>query len=980
MPTLDRLKMQVAQDLVNNEYSTNQVGDLGNMGYNISMQGVWPTDGGYSSLPGDDKFQNRLLSLVANETGLVGNTTYQFLSRGAFIQRWMDPRRDYNKECGYPETWEITSEKWQDYFERHPVANRVVELMPSECWQLTPDIVEDEDANITTPFEKAFAEISLSLRGSNSYFRPDEDQAHPVWEMCRRVDIQAGIGQFGVLLLGVDDGLSLNQPVEGWQEPNVGKITWNEQGVRAVQEHVIANSSKLSIRNIDKYVSLGPDGQLIWNLKAVTLEEEEEDEEGNKVKTKRVGYEPVGKKDSAFKEDVQSTSTEQGNGKAKRETMPGMDVDKVNEGGDPISDRAFTNDKDPQQSDYRDPMDIHGQNDIKGPVEDDREPLVTEDNDPMAQPQGEDLEEGQTRQLLYLRVFPESLVSIVQYEQNIRSPRFGQPVMYRITLNDPLQQQTGVGLPLSTVEVHYSRVIHVADNLASSEIFGVSRMRPVLNNLIDLQKIYGACGEGYWKNAFATLVAETHPQLGGDVTMDTTALSTQMKKVRDSLDRILAATGLTFKTLAPQVVDPNSHVTNQLQAICIKLGCPLRVFMGSEQGVLAANEDSRNWYGRVQERRKNYLTPRLIVPLIDRLIQLGVLPIPQNGYSVKWDDEQKLTPQEQAQVAGALTGALATFISGQCDQFMEPVTYLVEVWGWDRDKAQAVVEATMEHLRKQQEAQAMQGTQMMDPMTGQPLEQDPESGQFLDPNTGEPLQTDEFGKPVMINPETGEPMPVQQQSPQESQGPLGAEAALMQGEQGGQPQGDGGEGFGLPQEEDPQGQMEEDPQEGAIPGAEEEEQGQMSLEDLPVDPQSGMRVYEDYLIDENDGNVYDQKGQAVGNIYEEQGDEEQGVEQSEPGGDESGFESSSGGLDRANQINGPGIGAGSQGIEDRVDKPAEGVKGEEEDEEELQLNPETGRLRDANGFEVDEETGIIYDPEGNALGTAEELEENENYQ
>ena len=56
----------------------------------------------------NEAFQREFLSMVQNE----------FLSRGAFINRWMDPRRDYNRECGYPETYELTSEKWMDYYGR----------------------------------------------------------------------------------------------------------------------------------------------------------------------------------------------------------------------------------------------------------------------------------------------------------------------------------------------------------------------------------------------------------------------------------------------------------------------------------------------------------------------------------------------------------------------------------------------------------------------------------------------------------------------------------------------------------------------------------------------------------------------------------------------------------------------------------------------------------------------------------------------
>ena len=42
-----------------------------------------------------------------------------------------------------------------------------------------------------------------------------------------------------------------------------------------------------------------------------------------------------------------------------------------------------------------------------------------------------------TRKLLYLRLFPEALAQITQWETNQASPRCGQPVMYLLSFHDP---------------------------------------------------------------------------------------------------------------------------------------------------------------------------------------------------------------------------------------------------------------------------------------------------------------------------------------------------------------------------------------------------------------------------------------------------------------------------------------------------------------------------------------------------------------
>ena len=269
MPTQERRRLALEQ-LVANSSNTRDAPSS----FDVSQYGVTPSGNG-SSIVMNAEFQDRFLGLVQNE----------FLSRGQFIQRWMDPRRDYYRECGYPESSTLTNDQWQEYYDRHPIAARVIELMPNECWQETPDIIEDEDDAVTTPFEQAFRDLAKSLQGEESYFEPSEKETHPLWEICRRADIASRIGQFGLILIGVDDGLSLNQPVEGWEEEQGTNITWNQEGVDLLLNRVL-DESELSPEEISKYISLNEDGTLTWNIATVVQEDEEEDELGQKKKKK----------------------------------------------------------------------------------------------------------------------------------------------------------------------------------------------------------------------------------------------------------------------------------------------------------------------------------------------------------------------------------------------------------------------------------------------------------------------------------------------------------------------------------------------------------------------------------------------------------------------------------------------------------------------------------------------------------------------
>lgn len=492
---------------------------------------------------------------------LIFNLT---LSRSSFMQQFLDPRRDLNKECGYPaDPYNVTPDFYRTLYDSEGIARRVVHVLPEECWQSSPEVYEDEDEDTDTEFEKAWKEVCKGIVHDSSY---NDEDCSPLWEALRRVDELSGIGRFGVLLMGFDDGRPLSQALAGVDEDsgNMVSVTGFDQDYKSVP--VITPGLQ-----------------------------------GTDLMYQGVEFTP----------------------------------------GNPIGSKA------------------------------------------------------KPTKLLFVRAFDESLVQIVRYEANVTSPRFGLPVMYRITFNDPRFQHSGVGLPLATMMVHWSRVIHVADRKSSSEIFGVPRMQPSLHRLLDLAKLYAGSAEMYWKGAFPGLSFETHPQLGGQVKIDADTIRSQMYEYQNDLQRFLLTTGMSAKTLAPSVVDPTSQIQTQLQALCIEIGIPQRIFMGSERGELASSQDAATWDMRVDFRRRKYITPKIICVLVDRLINVGILPKPKDGYKVKWPELDPLTPQEKAQVAFQLTQSLSAYVSGGVEQIMTLQNYLITIVGMDRKQAEQIVDDAM---------------------------------------------------------------------------------------------------------------------------------------------------------------------------------------------------------------------------------------------------------------------------------------------
>jgi hypothetical protein len=293
--------------------------------------------------------------------------------------------------------------------------------------------------------------------------------------------------------------------------------------------------------------------------------------------------------------------------------------------------------------------------------------------------------------LLYLQAFDESLIEISSFEDRPNNRRYGQAKTYNLTLHDPKLPVQGIGNNTNTVHnVHWSRVIHIADNCMSSNIIGVPRQKNVYFHLLDLRKVYGGSAEMYWQGAFPGISFETHPQLGNTVRVDAAAMKEQVASYFNGLQRYLAMTGATAKTLSPQVVDPSKQIDVTLDAICIKLGIPKRIFMGSERGELASSQDKSTWDDRMKDRRKTYINPRIIRPFIDRLIKIGVLPEPKE-YHVSWDDDAELTQLEKGQLAATQMGAISAYIQAGADILISPKTFLVRFLDIPKEEAEEII-------------------------------------------------------------------------------------------------------------------------------------------------------------------------------------------------------------------------------------------------------------------------------------------------
>lgn len=303
------------------------------------------------------------------------------------------------------------------------------------------------------------------------------------------------------------------------------------------------------------------------------------------------------------------------------------------------------------------------------------------------------------RELLYMQTFDESFVTVSEINTNPASRRFMLPTKYTISIPSSTAEIEDLGsTPLVTegkedsLEVHWSRILHLADNKKSSKYLGVPRLRPVLNRLYDLRKILSGSGEMFWRGAFPGWAFEALPDVAAEAEIDEKSIEEQFQKWQKGLQRYLALIGVTVKPLAPNVADPTNHVRQQLEAICAAIQVPIRVFMGSEAAHLASTQDIFTWNRRLARRQTLYLEPDVIRPFVNRLQLFGVLPKTAKPFKVAWRDLNALSDTDKAKIALQRAQALFQYVGGRVEQAMIFEDFLVDILSVTPERAKVIVD------------------------------------------------------------------------------------------------------------------------------------------------------------------------------------------------------------------------------------------------------------------------------------------------
>lgn len=227
-------------------------------------------------------------------------------------------------------------------------------------------------------------------------------------------------------------------------------------------------------------------------------------------------------------------------------------------------------------------------------------------------------------------------LTVQEFDENQTSDTYGKPLMYLFTESAVDENNHG-----RTVEVHHSRV-HIWSE--DSTIYSRPAIEAGFNDLVNIEKINGSGGEGFWKEAKSAPVLN----IDKDSSMEGLAqmlgvpiaeLPDKMDEVvsdwQKGFDQVLMTQGMDVKKLSMTLPQPAQFLAGPLQSFAASMPIPMKVLLGSQTGERASTEDGKEWLETIQARRKNLVMPH-IMRIIKKLQMMGVFP--DGDWRADWTD------------------------------------------------------------------------------------------------------------------------------------------------------------------------------------------------------------------------------------------------------------------------------------------------------------------------------------------------------
>lgn len=244
----------------------------------------------------------------------------------------------------------------------------------------------------------------------------------------------------------------------------------------------------------------------------------------------------------------------------------------------------------------------------------------------------------------------EGQLEVADWDSDSSSETYGHPTMYQFN-------EASVGLARTNprqFNVHPDRVLIWSRD---GTVNGRSFLEPGYNALLDMEKISGAGGEGFWKNAKSGLsleidkdakITDMAQAMGVGVDQVVDAMDKQVGDFNRGFDKSILLQGIKATPMQVTLPIPEHFFAVSLQTFAASIQMPMKVLVGSQTGERASTEDANEWSRTVMSRRTGETIPNILA-LIERLERFSILP--EGTWHLDWSDLTETSMSEKVALA-----------------------------------------------------------------------------------------------------------------------------------------------------------------------------------------------------------------------------------------------------------------------------------------------------------------------------------------
>jgi uncharacterized protein len=244
-----------------------------------------------------------------------------------------------------------------------------------------------------------------------------------------------------------------------------------------------------------------------------------------------------------------------------------------------------------------------------------------------------------------------------EYDRETKSERYGLPIYY--TLNENGLGDNNEGTATSR-EVHWSRLVVWAEGATGNSIFGDSCLEAGLNALINIEKINGAGGEGFWKNA------RTPMQLSAESGMSLQELATsynkpineladaindKLKAFNTNLDSAWLTGGMKATPITANLPQPEQFLQGAKLEFAASVKIPLTILEGNQTGNQSSVENGSTFDEQCESRRANEINNFIMNRLVKWIYSHGMIKAKADDLEVEWESLIEPSPSEKLDAA-----------------------------------------------------------------------------------------------------------------------------------------------------------------------------------------------------------------------------------------------------------------------------------------------------------------------------------------